>query len=159
MNANELRIGNIVFDTEQGITDTITAIEEGRVSLQNAKLPYTPIEKIKSISLTEEWLLRFGFEQKYDYTIQSTHFENKHCWVYIINQKGENPFFEFEWITPAGRFNLFQSFYYVHQLQNLFLALTGKELELKPEKGTAQTLPEYPDSRTFIEIKPEYILK
>lgn len=69
---------------------------------------------VNAIPLTEEWLRKFGFEK-----LQETYF---------------NGDFELD-ITDAGF--LFSETYikvsckYVHQLQNIYFALTGKELEVK----------------------------
>jgi hypothetical protein len=79
---------------------------------------------IKPIQLTEEWLLKFGFLRH--------HLDYSNGVIYIKNVPGTN---EFEWgvfpnelgsgIQVKNRIKL----KYVHQLQNLHFALTGKELE------------------------------
>jgi hypothetical protein len=52
MKATELRIKNYVFE-EKGQISQITGIEETRVSTDKGYFPYTPIEKIQPIPLTE----------------------------------------------------------------------------------------------------------
>jgi len=58
---NELRIGNLVFD-KNGSSFKINGVLEGSVFKKDAYIG-TPIDWIKPIPLTEEWLLKFGFEK------------------------------------------------------------------------------------------------
>ena len=112
MNIKELRIGNIIkgFTTEE-----VRSIGDQIVNLYRVGC-YSPVE------LTEDWLIKFGFkkvqEDKY-----GCHYENEECWVYL-NHGG----FDLELITDDERFNLLRTYKYVHQLQNLYFAITGKEL-------------------------------
>lgn len=108
INANELRIGNYGLSGGQELM--ITA--QGIVYLQNGEMEFNPIP------LTKEWLLKFGFDKKFN--------------------KGKIT------VIPNGRLNYengrtyFNSWTimekqpeYVHQLQNLYFALTGEELTVK----------------------------
>lgn len=120
MKANELRIGNYVYCTLGKVNkidlEAITYI---------AKEPHN---QVKSIPLTEEWLLKFGF-QKYKtghntYKIQSFIIEegllkdSPYCFRKRINNENS---IELAYIK------------YIHQLQNLYFALTGEELTFKSE--------------------------
>lgn len=118
--ANELRIGNYVTT---GITQTqvegITKHDPERfyVDLLYVK-SLIPIAEIEPIPITEEWLLRFGFEKDSRLTY-----------------KNKNKFYIWECNDPNDSIYK-QGFYweeihlpYVHKLQNLYFALTGKELE------------------------------
>jgi hypothetical protein len=116
MKANELRIGNLVLS--KGVP---VQIEEIMWETVRHCFGEFPIDYVEPIPLTEEWLLKFGFEIKLD---------------------------NFNWnagigINEIGDFKLalrhtdnFGWFYksrctpikYVHQLQNLYFALTGEEL-------------------------------
>lgn len=129
MNANELRIRNIVFDTEQGKPDTITAIEEVRVSLQNAKLPYTPIEKIKPVALTDERLERFGFSKRYKHNGHDLFSIGFGAHYFEVKPVGDafNHWYFYDSEGDVVTSNLI----YVHQLQNLYFVLTGEELKIK----------------------------
>jgi len=109
--ANELRIGNYIysFDNISIVTSkTIEAIESEYMSGS----PYEPIP------LTEEWLLKFGFDKA------------AVCWRIIYNELGNV-------ITinqVKGKFYLNyldREIKYVHQLQNLHFALNNEELKLK----------------------------
>lgn len=111
MDAKELRIGNIVnyFGKNQIVTSDI--IRE--CELNNATT--------QPIHLIEEWLLKFGFSEHYgsfrikldnSYLCTSLQFNDP----YITN--GDEPIY------------YFNKTFYVHQLQNLYFALTGTELEI-----------------------------
>jgi len=112
MNTKELRLGNII----KGFTTEEVRSISGQIINLYAVGCYSPVE------LTEEWLLKFGFkkvqEDKY-----GCHYENEECWIYL-NHNG----FDLELITGDERFNLLRTYKYVHQLQNLYFAITGKEL-------------------------------
>lgn len=116
MEANELRIGNWVIDTfdkcspvesQIGIDDFVVM---GNFSRSNAPIPYSPIP------LTEEWLVKLGFEKEPDHFFI--------CWgkngVELIDY--EDGDYEFNHCST-----LIKS---VHQLQNLYFVLTGEELEI-----------------------------
>lgn len=138
MTASELRIGNWI--EYNGMVCQVYSIQsplprkEERynnkeiITLLCGGLISVTIEECNPVSTTEEVLLNFGFLKVNDYyiTIESFHYENKNCWIYLFKKV-----FEFHLITSDGRFNLHRSFKYVHQLQNLYFALIGKELELK----------------------------
>lgn len=104
MKANELRIGNWVFNGRniRVIPTQIEWFSEGVYDL----LP---------IPLTEEWLLKFGFEQN---KLSAKH--NSFIWY-------ENH------IGIKGLLGVVKPYEckHVHQLQNLYFALTGEELKLK----------------------------
>ena len=108
MKETELRVGNYILDTFNG---RITCVNWQEISwIQEGTDRYKPIE------LTEEILLKCGFSKSYtkgvfklgDFTID----------VYSKTWK-----FKREWIDI--------NFKYLHQLQNLYFALTGQELEIK----------------------------
>lgn len=120
MEAKELRIGNWVKHKYSGVV----SIDLHALSLVNIQSS----EKIdiiyQPILLTEEWLLKFGFEKRITENISIQYFT------------GENPItrdwlFEILWLNgyefPFYRNGCFQ-IKYVHQLQNLYFALTNQEL-------------------------------
>ncbi len=104
MKANELRIGNYVFDRYK-----ITQVD--KYFYQSAECFWT--NEFKPIPLTEEWLLKFGFEKKDD--------------DYIFNGFS----FTFDENTFYNHVGKITNIYYVHQLQNLYFALTNDELTIK----------------------------
>lgn len=113
MKANELRIGNC-YDQFGNINqvDWITIKE-----LSNA-----PDSQLwcKAIPLTEEWLLKFGFEKKEGY------YDRYYYSIDGMNIKIDDDMFE----TEVGEC-LYKSIKYVHQLQNLFFAINDEELTMK----------------------------
>lgn len=106
MKANELRIGNLVYDST-GCTTVIESIipEQKRVR--------------KPIPLTEEWLVRFGGKKNDE---EITIPINRHLCISFIDS-------ECQLITDDDFFVM--DVYHVHQLQNLYFALTGEELTIK----------------------------
>ena len=130
MKANELRIGNYVCVTEKHplkvkiINDSdgiMSTVSDNSIFITTASLlAYKPIP------LTEEWLLKFGFEEAGDkFYEKGLLFTN--CWFLYFN------------ITCKGKVTLStdsEEYYLtdvpnVHQLQNLYHALTGEELTIK----------------------------
>ena len=114
--ANELRITNIVHFVKENVDAEIGHHNLGIL------LAYPSTNDYEPIPLTEEWLLKFGFEKQSDY------------FFYNNNYRVES-FRSSEWCFRA-RVTKNESYpiaiiEYVHQLQNLYFALTGKELKLK----------------------------
>ncbi len=122
MKATELRIGNTVnYDNKQ-----VTIAWEDLRELYLKPIRYKKL--YKPILLTEEWLLKFGFELK-DNNLQdellSTFFYHKNNVVDV--EFGEGKLYWHDNYTSIYH----QDILYVHQLQNLYFALTGKELKIK----------------------------
>jgi hypothetical protein len=133
MKANELRIGNYYhyhiideFDdpTEYDIVRQTDA--EDLDILSNEEDTY-----YKPIPLTEEWLLKLGFELEDD-NGDIKCYEIQRFWYYVIFDHGE-----VRLDIKTGKnithtvFYMDERFQYVHQLQNLYFALTGLELTIK----------------------------
>ena len=115
---NELRLGNYLQDRNGKLAIVEELSKEGIKAYSGivTGLPLSPIP------LNEEWLNKFGFEKSFgDYWMESNS-----GFYFGISSNGELMYlFDEEMICPAN-------IKYVHQLQNLFFALTGKELELRP---------------------------
>lgn len=84
------------------------------------------IENVQPIPLTEEWLLKFGFEKVI------------HAYVMGIHNRIFSGLMKFQfdrllqmWVFSVGKYKDITRIEYVHQLQNLYFALTGDELEIK----------------------------
>src|ERR1035437_10254261 len=109
MKAQELRIGNLVWDTISHEIDTIDAIEESRIGLTNSiPYPYMSLDEITGIELTEEWLLKTEFwGVNYWWSL------DKLTLGYITKDNC----FQFEWLGGVIDIK------YVHQLQNLYWCL------------------------------------
>lgn len=127
MEANELRIGNWV-EVDFGASGK----DIQQMDIATFEYCFNGGEGIcKPIPLTEEWLLRFGFELEKTGTmsvewpikaiIKETYWGQVHPNV-NIKQVGECFFIRLDVVN--------NQIHYVHQLQNLYLALTGNELTL-----------------------------
>lgn len=146
LESQDLRIGDLVTIDNQNswselknIPMIVTGINEARglnkestfsISLisDNKYNSYSQFIKfIKPISLTEEWLLKFGFkiEKEVEYVIDIKDFTFKmmfhDCWhIYFKEKNGYG----------TDQINL-TGYWFVHQLQNLYYVLTQKELTLQ----------------------------
>ena len=110
MEKKELRIGNLV---SWGL-----GVHEWELYNYNDH----DLDYAKPIPLTEEWLLKFGFDEitpKY-YVLN---IDENNSFTYYYTFSGGFWHFEFEGISIKIK--------YVHQLQNLYFALTGEELTIK----------------------------
>lgn len=133
MKANELRIGNWIYDDEgikskvigfkpfdhsvrcdeaEGCEILVDIYQEDGTVLSGWEVDYPTC---KPIPLTDEWLLKFGFKP--------------HGGFYNLNAFDIEVIGDFEYLS----FSIIDSAYdftlkYVHQLQNLYFALTGEEL-------------------------------
>jgi hypothetical protein len=133
---NELMIGNILIDNGfEAISDS-TDIMDSVVSItsiwDSGKLDYyigrkvgeiyenESIKEFSPIPLTEDWLVRFGFIFSNNQT-QAKKYYNESGNIFGLNFV--DGVYEFTWGATPIRF--------VHQLQNLYFALTGEELQLK----------------------------
>lgn len=129
--ANELRIGNLIIrkDLGNGNERIETIIELGEKAVTSGPVKVIcQYSSLNPIPLTEEWLLKFGFIKESD--ISGEFFSISKHRVYLFKET-----FEFELNThDEHRFNLFKSFQYVHQLQNLYFALTGEDLIITDHK-------------------------
>ena len=127
MKSTELRIGNWVkyphlienvlheFDSISGI------FENNSVSIKSR--PYTAftLDSVNPILLTEEWLMKFGFYETSRYgKYLEFNINQEQALRLPICKHSEKDF----WYVLRGSVKI----QYVHQLQNLYFALTGEEL-------------------------------
>jgi hypothetical protein len=123
MDNNELRIGN---ETKQG--KVICFYEQG-VHVGFGKC--FNFSQLEPIPLTEEWLLKFGFVK----SINDKTLYKYLNFIYFKLEKEFNNSKDYDYIsanlrgTKAGDFMCI--LYSVHQLQNLYFALTNEELTIK----------------------------
>ena len=116
----ELRIGNYVFDIDGDVLQIGQILDIG-VKFKNTSLS-SRYEKIQPIPLTEEILLKFGFFKKLgNYELENFRFH--------ISQPMNFDGFVF----CEGYSVITDKIQFVHQLQNLFFALTGEELTFKKD--------------------------
>jgi hypothetical protein len=136
MKASELRIGNYVnvpnYEQCPFRIDAFEHCSEKFIKVaQEVKLngfEVHPItwygDNLQPIPLTVEWLLKFGFEKSglWTYVIE---LQGNLKLVYYLGEKG--------WSIGFKSYSDFSNLYYVHQLQNLYFALTGEELTIKKQ--------------------------
>lgn len=124
IDAKELRIGNLV--EHSGKIVRVGNIAEVGINF-NGNVWEQSTNKIQPIPLTEEWLLKFGFKYNgwnWEFNQFKFHAQGK-------NDKGE--FYNTEFYIQSKKEWILISFTidFVHQLQNLYFALTGTELTIK----------------------------
>lgn len=133
MNANELRIGNLVNGT-LGIDNVLTVESILSSTLiaflhsDDKEILYEyQLENLKPIELSPEWLTRFGFRSDlkdwfWIETVKNQYLASNPHGVYLSNTDPDDE------SKSADEFWVKLEIQYVHQLQNLYFALTGKEL-------------------------------
>jgi len=126
MNNTELRIGNIFEYDNEWFTVAGLSLKNGGHRIDFTETAQCKLVKnCNSINLDDKWLLELGFYAK----------EDRYHHEYYM-------FLDFWYISKKVKFdsvlykliindNYIVHVKYVHQLQNLFFALTGTELELK----------------------------
>jgi len=118
MKASDLRIGNLVNDQNGNLLKVIGLTTESKslYVVDRSKFPLPKGWKDEPIPLTEEWLKRFGFENTSSF---GTEYYDKGKLV-ICQEDG------LDYIEDLTNVNI----KHVHQLQNLYHALTGEELKI-----------------------------
>lgn len=120
MNTNELRIGNLTHKSIKSgngrtIVCNITINDLVKLSDETTHFKYEPIP------LTDEWLLKLGFRKKSDHIFLFPNNDSFRLWGFAWNIE--------QFMMVGGWIELnTPSIKYVHQLQNLYLCLTGEEL-------------------------------
>ena len=123
---HDLKCGNILnYDTAEGeILPTVIDWQDLKWLTEDPKgfnLVHSPIP------LTEEWLLKFGFNKDYKKGYIGKDFSNQDFVLtepFVMGdwQKG----YAFEFTT--GGWSKYKEFNYVHELQNFYFTLTSEEL-------------------------------
>lgn len=134
MKASELRIGNLLkakkdYHNQFHGNGIVSSIEESKFVI----LDHYPGKWFEPIPLTEEWLLKFRFKLAGDFTNTRVLNVVKHAYDcseirYSPNEgllRFSNGGIKGSTIIPYVK--------HVHQLQNLYFALTGEELTLNQE--------------------------
>ena len=123
MEAKELRIGNYVNFLFHKDSGGIKKIEVFMSDIENLIHGGNRSKYYEPIPLTEEWLVKFGFEledEKIYYHLDS--YED----IYITKTS-----YSFSIYNATHFTNIKQGIKHVHQLQNLYFALTNEELTIK----------------------------
>jgi hypothetical protein len=134
MKANELRIGNYVNrinrNNEVHLPDGITYVVQeigfdcviyplGKNPATLSQMPIAYHNDLSPISLTEDWLIKFGaFKETTNILILSRFkliWKDKYKYWYVIDRNEETYYTKLE---------------FLHEFQNLYFALNGEELKL-----------------------------
>jgi len=116
MKANELRIGNYIYEYNKPFK--VTHFTIGSFARSSSK--YNGGRRdLKPIPLTEEWLLKFGFESSQDYYIKP----NSGLMIGVTLDGQLYSHFDSDYPLLLNH-----KIKYVHQLQNLYFAFTNTEL-------------------------------
>jgi len=126
MKANELRIGNWVYDKTYTRCEVIYILpKEIGIKDVNGNI-ITPLDYIKPIPLTEEWLERFGFIGRVGKKEQ-TYFEKENI-MFPVKVR----YWDGHYTFICGRYG--RDVEYVHDFQNRCFALTGEELNVTKKR-------------------------
>lgn len=139
IHAKEIRIGNVIWasnsftpgpeDFYEIIVASINDID--KVVRDSQENGYS-FDMLYGVPLTPEWLTKFGFVESNSYTENVRRFR-KDNFTQLADYGGQMI------VLPEGGFAYLSCGYYeneidcayVHQLQNLYFALTGEELTIK----------------------------
>lgn len=118
---NELRIGTHFESVKFGTPVMVTAEDISELVLRSdgADINHYIDEMFRPIVLTEDWLIKYGFDYRDGWI--DDYYNGR---ISLCN----NPFEEgwaVENINPNFKIQ------YVHQLETLYFALTGKEMKIK----------------------------
>lgn len=127
MKATELRIGNYFIPPNTGTIESNTVMYLGLKQGTKIFINSHKSSECTPIELTEDWLLKFGFEKDKNLPVFTKRTKVKDNFI-IGNPEMVlicNPHQRIIWIESN---TTHIKCAYVHQLQNLYFALTGKEL-------------------------------
>lgn len=133
MEANELRLGVYVNSLEHGDFKVVSMTVYEKAAIVFKSLKGDPIgckiEDLNPIPLTEEWLLEFGLKERY-VKGEWSWFDCKREGFWSSDTEIKNT--KNSGATKGYIYNRdYPEILYVHQLQNLYFALTGQELTVK----------------------------
>lgn len=126
MKAKDLRIGSIISINGEPIKGGIsyTVIQDVSMKERRLKNAYLDLITHEPIPITEQWLMDFGFE----YAKMERWMKGAFCLHFDYNEDSIKRFY----YCPDTLPDIYIE--HVHQLQNLYHSLTGKELILKQDK-------------------------
>lgn len=135
----ELRIGNLILFEQDGTVFTVkTTSKEGFDVYNRIESTWIEADQFAGIPLTEEWLVKFGFELGDNETVNDIYHNNTFYFIRIGGSElAINPENGVAWVLRNGcAVNVTVLVLHVHQLQNLYFALTGQELTIKEPAAT-----------------------
>jgi hypothetical protein len=119
--------GNKVYSWWVKDGEPVIEYEAKDISGTQVENPYIDvISQYEPIPLTEEWLIKLGFEKLTD---SKDGFKNT-TYTYT---KGISFIVYFDGVRLSTNFWMGNEKHYIHQLQNLFYVLSGEELTIKQD--------------------------
>ena len=128
MKASELRIGNLISIYDVGQSKWFDLQGEQR---DFGRFEFGENKSLVPIPLTEQWLERFGFRKSIigdavKIAVWGIEIENQSQKFNLVRNLADGGY------VLSNELNFWSSpIIYVHQLQNLYFALTGEELTIK----------------------------
>ena len=116
MESKELRIGNLVDIYRESGLDLIPC-KNSVIDVEDLRCIFKDYIQAEPIPLTEEWLLKFGFTR-------TSGWDDYEGWI-KDDVEIECNIYTFNYVNCIDK-----EIKYIHQLQNLYFALTNKELEI-----------------------------
>ncbi|NML70045.1 hypothetical protein HHL23_09550 [Chryseobacterium sp. RP-3-3] len=142
MEANELRIGNYI-QLHRNPTDKFMSVHSIKSIFfynKESGYYYSKLDDdfevnldsdVEPVKLTEDWLLKFGFDQmKESTTYEWKDGDYRSVQVDLKSNEAEIYLCGYDSVMSSQCFPV-DHIQYVHEFQNLFFALKGKELTLK----------------------------
>lgn len=139
MKVQELRIGNWIKAEDIKVDEICLSEHQGYVVVMYfpdmENILTLPLNMAQPILLTEELLLGCGFKRERDFSA-NPNLNNKFlyvkdsCIIFCTEHIGYS-YFQFRLIAYEAGKNDVIDLKYVHQLQNLYFAITNKELIIK----------------------------
>jgi len=120
MKATDLRIGNYIFSKETNKEQKITGLTDENPFINAITFDYTLYDEIEPILINEKWLNKFGF-WSID-TIRNINFYKENFKYSIKKVEKSN-----NWLF-CDKDIIFTHLQFVHELQNLYHALTHSEI-------------------------------
>lgn len=133
----DLRIGNYIYADYDGegdkrIVEVFAIFESGEINAMDLDNPNGDIDEhsweyLEEIPLTEEWLLKFGLLDGNNFNTDGVYIQ------YMTKSDYETDcesFYNGYYLTVSESKLISNRIEYVHQLQNLYFALKGKQLTL-----------------------------
>jgi len=121
MKAQELRVGNYIYNGWLSVHNSVTQVTSTEIGYLES---FPDHDVYQPVPLTEEWLVKFGFE-KLNHKMSNCTVFIKGCWRIATNDFLNYSLWHERISPPTWSLSYLQ---YVHQLQNLYHALTGEEL-------------------------------